>query len=174
MKPVEPAARFARAKIRAPNGNVVYEFECAAYRVPGGAAIAGDGLSCGLFTAGNATNLLRDSVEPYTRMSPSIILPRQLYGQAGAFPEWGNTRRFKLRGFLLTLKMTHTVFAKDDFGNPALVRSEVTLEVEPDATADTPVAEPPCTPFREFLPPVNSIPKSSSTSAATGSADSKF
>jgi hypothetical protein len=158
-KTKEPAARFARAQIRDRDGTVVYEFECAAYTVPGGITIAGEGLSCGLFSVGNPINLLQDSVDPFSRMSLSTILPRQLSGRAGTDSEWGNVRHFRLRGLLLTLKFSNIIFSKDDFGNPGMVRSEVTLEVAPEATEITPVAAPPKTPFKDFLPTFSSIPK---------------
>jgi hypothetical protein len=152
----EPAGRFATLQIRALDGKPAYDFDCVAYRIIGATTpqIAGDGLTCGLFVPGKKTNLLLDSVDPYSRMSPTIVLARQLRGAAAKNPEWGNRRHFSLRGFSLTLTFANSVFGRDEFGNPTLVRSDLTLQVEPDPSAQSPVADPPKTAYSAFLPSI--------------------
>jgi hypothetical protein len=141
----EPAGRFATLQIMGQDGRPAYDFDCVAYRIIGATTpgIAGDGLTCGLFVPGKKTNLLLDSVDPYSRVSPAIVLAKQLQGAAAKNPEWGNRRHFSLRGFSLTLTFANSVFGLDEFRNPTLIRSHLTIEVSPDPTSQSPVAKPP-------------------------------
>ena len=143
----EPVGRFANVQINDRDGKPSYDFECVASRIVAESTpqIAGDGLTCGLFIPGNRTNLLLDSVDPYTRMTPAVVLPKQLQGPAAKDPKFGNRRQFSLRGFSLTLTFANSVFGRDEFGNPTLVRSDLTLQMEPDPTAQSPVADLPKT-----------------------------
>jgi hypothetical protein len=145
-----PAGRFAAMQIKDQDGKPAYDFECVANRIIGTTApqIAGDGLTCGLFATGKKTNLLLDSVDPYSRMSPAIVLAKQLRGVSSKNPEWGNTRHFSLRELSVTLTFANSVFGKDEFGDPTLVRSDLTLQVEPNSSAQSPVADPPKTAYR--------------------------
>lgn len=141
----ESVGHFAQTQIKDQDGVVAYNFECLASRIIGEKApqIAGDGLSCGLFEPGKSLNLLQDSVDPYSRMSPAIILPKQLEGACSKSSVWGGTRHFRLRGFTLTLTFANPVFGKDEFGTPTLSRTELTIQVETDPSAQTPVAVAP-------------------------------
>jgi hypothetical protein len=152
----EPVGRFADVQINDRDGKPSYDFECVASRIVAESTpqIAGDGLTCGLFMPGNKTNLLLDSVDPSSRMAPAVILAKQLRGPVANDPEWGNRRHFGLRGFSLTLTFTNPVFGRDEFGNPTLVRSDLTLQVEPDPSAQSPVADPPKTAYSAFLPSI--------------------
>lgn len=152
IAPLKRGAGFVHATINDKDGIVAYQLDCDADTIWDGVAIAGDGLRCGLFAADNDTNLLIDSVDPFTRMSPSLILPRQLYGREATYDDWGTTRHFGLRGMSLTLKFEKPAFAMDDLGNPALIRSDLVLLVEPDPAATAPVAQPPKTSYKDFLP----------------------
>jgi hypothetical protein len=148
-----PVRRFAQVQVNDKDGNPAYDFECDAYRIVGDKIpqIAGDGLTCGLFMSGDHTNLLLDSVDPYSRMCPAIILAKQLQDPAARDPEWGTTRHFSLRGLSLTLRFSNPVFGKDEFRNPTLIRSGLTIEVEPDPHAETPVAKPPTSSYSGFF-----------------------
>lgn len=137
----EPVGHFAELQIDDRDGRPAYNFECVAYRIVGEniPQIAGDGLTCGLFVPGKNINLLLDSVDAYSRMTPAIILPQQLQGSAAKDPEWGNTRHFRLREFSLTLTFENSLFGRDEFGKPTLVRSDLTIDVTPNPSAQTPV-----------------------------------
>ena len=149
-----PPRHFAEFQIVGRNANPLYNFVCVANRIlfvdeiP---QIAGDGLACGLFVVGAKTNLLQDSVDPFSRMSPAIILAKQLEGAAAKNPQWGDTRHFELRGLLLTLSFANPMLGKDEFGNPTLIHSDLTISVEPDSNAKEPVAGPPTLPYSDFF-----------------------
>jgi len=137
----EPVGHFAKLQIDNRDGKAAYDFECVAYRIVGENVpqIAGDGLTCGLFVPNEKTNLLLYSVDTYSRMTPAIILPKQLQGAAARNPVLGITRHFRLRGLSLTLTFGNSRFGKDDFGKTTLIRSELTIDITPDPSAQTPV-----------------------------------
>ena len=152
-EPIPPDERFVDVPIPESSGAVAYEFECSAYNVPGEIGkIDRYGLSCGLFKAGNRTNLLQDAVDPYSRMSMTQVLPNQLKGRCAAYPQWGATRVFRLRGFAMTLSFTNPVFAASDFSWGALQQVDLRVSIVPDAHATSPVALPPKYIYWGFLP----------------------
>jgi predicted RNA-binding protein with PUA-like domain len=142
-RPIPPDDRFVYLPIYEVGEKLAYEFECTAYNVPiGSGKIDRYGLICGLFKTGTQTNLLLDSVDPYSRMNRAIVLPEQLYGECANYPEWGSLRHFLLRGFELTLKFSEPVFASGDFAKHALERVTLEIAVRPVETAISPVATP--------------------------------
>jgi len=121
-------------------GKLAYMFECSAYVGLNG--IDRWGMPCGLFTARDDVNLLADSIDPYSRMSPAQILPDQLFGDCANYPQWGNERTFALRGFELTVRLKHPVFAPGEFQAHALRRVTLTAEITPSSAATSPFALP--------------------------------
>lgn len=131
------------------SGKLAYEFECSAYTVGGGEvegrrhppAIDRWGIYCGMFAAGRKdVDLLGDAVDPYSRMAMAQILPDQIYGKCGQYPQWGGRREFRLRGFKLSMEFKNPVFVRGDFAEHAIERVTLDLRVQPDPTATSPVA----------------------------------
>jgi len=117
------------------------------------------GIDCGLFVPGKKVNLLEDSVDPYSDLSRSKILPEQLYNQCASYPEWGAQRVFKLRHLVITIEFTNPALSggpgKEHLASPWDVDSvnkvAVRAKVEPDPMASSPVAPPPEFAYWGFL-----------------------
>jgi hypothetical protein len=153
-EPMPAAARLFSWAIVGPNGAHIYDFACSGNEASGGPDPRGRviprrfyrfGLVCGLFLPDHDFNLLADGIDPYSRMSPAQILPAQLFGDCGRYPEWGKRRVFHLRGMLLSLRFSSPVFTTGDFGHRALVSARMAVRVTPDPSAMSPVAAPPRT-----------------------------
>lgn len=141
--PIPAEARRIELPIMKTDGRLAYKLECSTYNVPiGEGKIDRYGIVCGLFEQGNKINLLADGLDPYSRMDRAQILPIQLYGRCASYPEWGNIRTFRLRGFQLALRFSEPEFTSGDFADHALKRVTLDVSVKPDATADFPVAPP--------------------------------
>ncbi|MBZ5647110.1 MAG: hypothetical protein LAN37_07810 [Acidobacteriia bacterium] len=130
-------------------GNPAYDLACSVYTIPygGGFTIIRSGIDCKLFTTPTTVDLLEDSRDPYSRMPRAIILPMQLYGKCSAYPDWGARRTFSLRGFRLIMEFRDIVFAegatRDDFWlKRGINQVTMTVKIEPDPSATTPVAAP--------------------------------
>jgi hypothetical protein len=144
VRPISPKARVVNLPIPGTDGMPAYRLECSAYNVPiGQGKIDRYGIVCGLFAMGGKTNLLLDAVGLYSRMSPAEILPGQLFGPCASYPGWGSTREFKLRGMDLRLSFSKPVFTAGDFAAHALRSVNLTMTVDPDPSALSPVAGPP-------------------------------
>jgi hypothetical protein len=136
-------------------GNQVYEFTCSQY--PGG-WFTYFVVTCGLFQPSKEINLLEDAVDPYSRLGQNVFFPDQLFKECGSYPDWGAHREFKLRGLDLILEFKDVVFRNDyifgyDFAtDPGLEHAALTIMVRPDASATSPVAQPPRFVFRGFDP----------------------
>jgi hypothetical protein len=114
------------------------------------------GINCSLSLPGKDVNLLEDSVDPYSRLSRSIILAEQLYGSCARYPEWGARRIFRLRHLKITLEFVNAEFtsARQPPEEPwdAVKKVELAARVLPDPSADSPVAGPPKYAYWGFLP----------------------
>ncbi len=126
---------------------LAYEFECSTSKTKGGnrVLIGRWGIWCGLFIVGEKVNLLRDSIDPYSRMNRAEVYAEQLYGKCADYPEWGAVRHFRLRGMNLTVQFKNPLFAGDeglpDYFMGGLKGFELSVRVDPDSTAESPVAE---------------------------------
>jgi hypothetical protein len=133
--------RMVSFPLLSPAGNHIYDFACSGYAT--GGRFQRYGIVCGLFLPGKDDNLLADSVDPYSRMSPSEILPDQLYGECGDYPEWGLRRTFSLRGMRLTLILSDPVFETGDLEDRVLRSVRLRVQVVPEPSVNSPVAGPP-------------------------------
>jgi hypothetical protein len=129
-----------RMRILDKAGKLAYSLDCSASI--GTAGVDRWGIDCKLFPADKKINMLGDAVDPYSRMNRALILPEQLEGECWRYPEWGAVRRFRLRGFELTLAITTGPLKPTKFHNHR--GQEVTLKasVRPDASATSSVAMP--------------------------------
>ena len=158
--PLPSEAMVVYLPIHSVDGKIEYKFECSAYNVPTEEGrIDRHGIVCGLFAHGKKVNLLGDSVDPYSRMTRAQILPDQLYGSCGDYPEWGTLRQFSLRGFHLRLRFSDPVFTQGEFAEHALQRVNLDVKIEPDPTAVAPVALPIKYIYWWFLKPTNTCNK---------------
>lgn len=141
--PMPPKARMYSFPVLSSEGKHVYDFSCSGYAT--GGRFERYGIVCGLFLPEKDFNLLADGVDPYSRMSPSEILPDQLYGACGDYPGWGRRREFRLRGMRVTMTLSNPEFAPSDFEDRALVSAQLRVQIEPDPSATSLVAAPPTT-----------------------------
>jgi hypothetical protein len=151
-KPSPLAARGFDLPIRDVSGRIAYRVECSSV-VP----IVRYGISCGLFETGNENNLLADSRDAYSLINRADIYPEQLEGKCADYPDWGAERLFRLRGFRLIVRMIDPVFisSPEDWGGKGLQRVEMTVEIERDETASSPVATAPKYAYWNFIPHPN-------------------
>jgi len=150
--PMPPDARMVSWSISGPGHEHLYDVACSGYEAAGGPDLQGNviprrfdryGIVCGLFLPGKDFNLLADGVDRYSQMNPAQILPGQLFGECGDYPDWGRHRVFHLRGMRLTMRFADPVFTTGDFAPHALASARLALQVEPDPSATSPVAAPP-------------------------------
>ena len=146
--PLPRPARGFYMPIRNDRSEIVYEFECSSTE-----PINKWGISCGLFEKGKATNLLQDSIDPYSRLDPATILPEQLDSQCAMYPDWGAVRVFRLRGFRLQLTLKDAVFVPElsSRGGKSVKLVGLIAHAEQDPSATAPVAEPPRYAYWGFL-----------------------
>lgn len=146
--PLPRAAQGFYMPIRDDRSEILYEFECSSTE-----PINEWGISCGLFEKGKGTNLLLDSIDPYSRLDPATILPDQLDSKCAIYPDWGAVRVFRLRGFRLQLALKDAVFAPGRSSSSGKTLKSVGLiaHVEQDPSATAPVAEPPRYAYWGFL-----------------------
>lgn len=163
-QPMPSDARMFSWAITDAKGQHLYDFACSGYEIAGGANLRGNvrprsfdryGTVCGLFLPRKDFNLLADGVDPYSQMNPAQILPGQLFGECGDYPDWGRQRVFHLRGMRLTMHFSDPVFTTGDFAPHALVSARLDLNVEPDPSATSPVAAPPETIYWGILNSAN-------------------
>lgn len=139
--PMPPPARMVTWSLVDDEGRRAYDFACSGDEAAGGFDRLG--IVCGLFVPGSDFNLLTENVDPYSRTSPAQILPQQLSGECGDYPQWGLERTFRLRSMRLTLHFSNPVFTEGDFESPALASVQLKLSVVPDPSASSSVAAPP-------------------------------
>jgi hypothetical protein len=66
----------------------------------------------------------------------------ELHGACADYPEYGLVRHFRLRGMRLTMRFEDVVFKSEGCSrSPCLASYKLALEVDPDPTAHTDVAE---------------------------------
>lgn len=135
--------------VRDRSHRIVYRFECSTVE-----PIVRWGVSCGLFAAGEKTNLLQESTDPYSLMDRGTVFPEQLSGKCADYPDWGRERTFALRGFKLIMRLTKPVFihSLEDWGGQGLESVELTVQVVPDPSAISPMARPPEFSYWGFIP----------------------
>jgi hypothetical protein len=84
------------------------------------------------------------------------FLSEQLVTPCGDYKNLGRTRRFRLRGFRLDLKLSNVVFeeGQQSFSKigPALKSFDIELVVTSDPSANSPIAAKPPLPPRDGLP----------------------
>jgi hypothetical protein len=142
-EPISPSARVAYLQIFNTTGTEAYEFECSAYNEPiSDGRIDRYGIECGLFASGSKINLLNEGIDPYTLMSRATIYPEQLYGTCADYPQWGKSRRFRLRHFTLTMTLDNPEFTRGDFSMHALRSVTLRVNIVPDKSADNTSAMP--------------------------------
>lgn len=156
------AKAHVRKAIEGRDGKPLYVLECYAYQAAPGAGVfaySGD-FECVLHTfnplARGYSTLLTEL--PHANAdweSRGRFLAAQLVGRCGTHPNLGARRTFRLRGFRLTLDLTHIVFdrGKESLWHdaPALKSFDLKVEVAPDLSARTPIAASPP------LPPLDSV-----------------
>jgi hypothetical protein len=130
------------------SGQKAYQFSCLD-RDPWG-------IECGLFLPGSKVNLLADSVDPYSHLERSTFLENQLRGACANYPEWGSERTFTLRHMKLSIEF-NTLASKPSRREPKKAETvnndlQISVKVEPDSSADSPVAPPPKYAYWGYLP----------------------
>jgi len=139
-KPIPPKNRAFSLPIRNSHGKVLYIFECSSTE-----PIMRWGVSCGLFAVGQIVNLLRDSIDAYSRLDRATFFPEQLIDVCSNYPDWGAEREFRLRGLRLTVRVTEVKFVPSewDWYGKGISHVTLTAEAEPDIKARSPIAELP-------------------------------
>jgi hypothetical protein len=147
IRPAEAEATFVgqkpgilRLNVLGEDGKPAYEVACAAGREEAGPDQWGIG--CRLHRAVDDFDLLSDAVNPYSQMNPALIRSEQLHGTCEEYAQWGAKREFKLRGMRLTLQPSDPTFAPGGYAIDALQTIRLTVKVERDVTATSPVAQP--------------------------------
>jgi hypothetical protein len=113
------------------------------------------GIGCGLFLPDSKVNMLADSVDPYSHLERSTFLENQLRGACANYPEWGSERIFMLRHMKISIKFT--ALASPSRRGPNKPEGDnndlrISVKVEPDPSADSPVAPPPKYAYWGYLP----------------------
>lgn len=139
------------ALIRDTRGVVVYKFECHNGNYEGESEInfSGD-FQCALFALrGNAhatgNLLVSDSKDERSTdwWNRARMRSAQLRGKCLGYPEYGTSRHFRLRGMLLLLRFSDVRWSSeaDEQGDPQLREFTFSLDVVPDARAQSSTAE---------------------------------
>jgi hypothetical protein len=114
------------------------------------------GIECGLFLPGNNLNLLADSVDPYSHLERSTFLENQLQGACAAYPGWGSKRTFELRHMSILVDFTNSRAVSSGPRTRRMQSAgearEISVNVQPDPSAESPVATPPEYAYWGFLP----------------------
>jgi len=130
------------------SGNLAYVFRCS-YR-------GRFGIRCGLFRKNEDINLLGDSVDPYSGLPRSLLIAEQFYGKCASYPEWGSERTFELRHMRITLSLSRPEFtsgAEYPYRySEAITNGSLAVRVNPDNSADSPVATPPRYAYWGYIP----------------------
>jgi len=138
-----PTAAAIRTTIRDQAGREAYLFICRNTVAAADLAsnYAGD-LDCRLMEAANgevADNLLVETEGEKPWFSRGRMFGRELYGSCASYPEYGQTRTFRLRGMRLTMSFSEVTFqsapANSGGDAPPLRAYVLGLRVVPDATA---------------------------------------
>lgn len=148
--------------ITSPKGKALYELQChsAGYRSDPDFDYSGD-FECRLSTTDElddySTLLTEDPNQSRDWESRGRFLAAQLIQPCGNYPNLGRTRTFRLRGFDLTLSLSHIKFDPhrlSPWGNaPRIDSLDLQVSVVPDADANSNIAASPS------LPPLQSVPK---------------
>jgi hypothetical protein len=136
----------ATLSVTSATGERVYDFRCAPFGYPESWWYVEFVIECGLYVPGTGLNLLGETVDPYSRLARSIILPTQLYGTCAEYPDWGSARKFRLRGLQLTIQISELDFdpklkPEDFFLEPALRSARMLVTLATDDSATSPVAQ---------------------------------
>jgi hypothetical protein len=126
-------------------GVPVYKLECHTGNYDNESEInfSGD-FQCALFAFRGTTLTSGDLLAADTKDELSTdwwnrgrVRSAQLQGECLRYPEYSTDRRFKLRGMLVTLRLTDTKWSdlKDKQGNPLLAGFTLNLKVDPDESA---------------------------------------
>jgi hypothetical protein len=114
------------------------------------------GIECGLYLPRGKVNLLGESVDVYSRLPRSTVLPEQLEGSCAGYPDWGARRIFRLRHLRIELILSLGVISRTSrpLESAAGGRTEISVstQIEPDPSAESPVAPPPDYAYWGYLP----------------------
>lgn len=104
------------------------DFQCALF------AVKGTTLTTGNLLAADSKDEL--STDWWNR---GRVRSTQLRGECLRYPEYSTDRRFRLRGMLLTLRLSNIKWSerKDQQGNPLLAGFTLDLKVDPDESANS-------------------------------------
>jgi hypothetical protein len=127
--------------VRSPNGKPLYLFICRDADDPavGNVNYAGD-LDCHLLPADRGEveeNLLVERHDVAAWYSRGRMFTSQLRGACAAYPEYGLTRHFRLRGMQITMEFKDTTFSLTGELRSYVLR----FAVMPDSTAHRDIAE---------------------------------
>jgi len=133
------------ALIKGADGVPVYKLECHTGEYDDETEInfSGD-YQCALFAINGTTLTSGDLLAADTKDELSTdwwnrgrVRAAQLRGECLRYPEYSTDRKFKLRGMLVTLRLTDIQWnsRKDQQGNPMLAGFTLILKVAPDASA---------------------------------------